>query len=177
MFISILLSLILLGGAALFGVGLQRNPEIWRSLPREKTIGIALGIIALGWTVHIVTPLLEGKLANLQPFLYPLAVAIAIGSYMELEYLFTRSMAGILLLMTPAAMHEAFVDHAPGRIVTSAICYLVGFIAIWFMASPYRFRDWLKAASERPQIRATSAAFLGIMGIGVLVISIGGLLR
>ena len=155
---------LLVGGAALV-VASARAPELWKRLPRERVVGGALGLMALLWSAWLVEPLLEGGLASLRPWLVPVALVVGIAGAFLLDYVLTRALGGLLLLVVNAIMHLAFVAQAPWRGTVSVVCYALGLAGLFMIGAPYRFRDVLEACCRSPRARWALGAALGLAGV------------
>ncbi len=137
-------------GAFLIGAGLfclrilPRDQTLWRTLPRERIIGIIMGFICLYWSAYHVNSFLEGNMLKFRSYLPVIVIAITILSYSYLDYLFVRGLGGLLLLFTTWMLHEGFVIHLPFRPIFSLMCYGFGVYGIFIIAVPYSFRDLLE---------------------------------
>lgn len=167
-----LLGVLLLGSAGWLGLALPRRPEWSTRLPRERWLGGGLGALCLLWAARLTDPLLEGGLAGLRPLLLPLALILTVAAVWQLDYLFTRALCGLVLLGSTHLLHAAFTAHASWRPAFSAVCYLLGLLAIYTIAYPFRFRDYLEACSRAPQPRRWGVGLLGAAGLLVLGIAV-----
>jgi hypothetical protein len=149
---------------------LPRQREVWRRLPRERYLGAVLGAICLVWAVQLVSFLLEGGLEPWRRLLWPTAIVLWVGSCFLLDYLFTRALGGLLLLLVNEALHQAFVAHAPVRPLFAVVCYVLGIAGMVMIASPFRFRDLLQQVERSPAWRRGLAA--GCLAAGLVFLSI-----
>ena len=164
---SIVLALwgsILIAVAFCFWRLLPEKTQLWRIIPRERYIGTALGIVCLVWSASHAHGLLEGSAEKFRVFLGPAVILITILSFFLLDYLFTRALGGLVLLLVNWLLHEAFVLNIPFRPLFAIICYLLGFASFFLIATPYRFRDWLEKISINRQWRTASSVVMGIIG-------------
>lgn len=165
-------ALLLIGGGVWWAVWLPKHPEIWRTLPRERYAGLVLGFLCLWWSAHLVTPMLEGPLEGLRRLLPVVVLALTGASWFCLDYLFTRALAGFLLLTSNHLLHEAFVAHAAWRPAFSVVCYVTGIVALVLLASPWRFRDCLESSAQQPRRARAFAAGLGACGVVSLLVAV-----
>lgn len=140
-------------------------PTIWKTLPRERTVGTIIGCFALAWSVWLAIPLFEGGLQSLSTYLPFVAIAVAVTSYMFLEYLFTRALGGFLILTVIFLMHEAFAASVPARWVVSALCYLIVLCGMFMIGSPWRFRDGLRKLVENAEFRKKVGIAMLVYGL------------
>ena len=158
---SLLFALLLAAIAYDFGFRVAQKPDLWRALPRERYLGEAVGVLCLVWSAVHVIPMLEGDLARFQPFVKALVPAGAILGFFYLEYLFTRALGGLFMLMASHLLHGAFVVRLPARPVYSTACYAFGVIGMFLVGTPWRFRDLLQRATDSPSWRHGLLAALG----------------
>ncbi|MFA4945579.1 MAG: hypothetical protein WC789_12870 [Lentisphaeria bacterium] len=158
----------LLGGhAVLCAWAVRRWPDLWRQFPRERLVGGLLGALGLAWSAHEATYLLEGGLLRFTVILWILVPVVAILAFFFLEFLLARAICGLLLLLIPLLLHEAFVRHLPWRPAFSTLLYAVGLAAIYVLAVPWRYRDWLERCKESAPARAVSGLLAGLAALAV----------
>jgi len=155
--------------ATLFGYFAPRHPGLWRTLPRERNFGIALGAACLVWSAFYAVPMLEGGLAKFQPIVKLLVPAVTILSYFYLNYIFTRALGGLMMLAATFMLHEAFAAHVPMRFLFSTCCYAIAVAGMVALATPWRFRDLLKKCTENPSWRKALAISNGILAVIIAV--------
>lgn len=158
---SLLFALLLAALAYVFGFCVVRKPDLWRVLPRERYLGEAVGVLCLAWSAFHVIPMLEGDLARFQVAVKIVVPVAAVLGFLYLDYLFTRALGGLFMLMASHLLHGAFVVHLPARPVYSTVCYAFGVIGMFLVGSPWRFRDLLKKAAESRPWRRGLLAVLG----------------
>jgi hypothetical protein len=166
--------------AGIFGIGLilcgtfsffimPKKPELFKKIPREKIIGSIFGFVGLWWSARLAEPLLEGPLEKYRMLLNPIIIAVAIGSYFYLQYLFTRAFYGFILLAVTHIMHTAFSIDLQYRAIFSIICYAIGIACMYFIANPYRFRDLLEKLGEDKKWRTITSSVCASMGLITLI--------
>ncbi len=151
---------------------LPRHPNLWRHIPREQYIGSILGLICLIWSAYHGSAMLEGNLARLRVFLPLVVVVVVVVSFFLLDYLFSRALGGMLLLVMNFLLHEAFVQHVPLRPVFAAVCYVFCIAGILLIAVPYRFRDYLEKSTKFPKWRIASSLAFMVGGLIAVLISV-----
>ena len=161
----------LLGVAYCFWRVLPQKKHLWRIIPRERYIGTGLGIACLAWSAIHAHSLLEGSAEKFRVFLGPAVILITVLSYFLLDYLFTRALGGILLLLVSWLLHEAFALGIVFRPLFAIICYLLGCASFVLIAAPYRFRDWLEKISIDRRWRTASSVIMGLIGCALVFIS------
>lgn len=169
---SILFGLFLVAAAVFTMRILPSHQDLWRSLPRERKVGILLALIAMAWSAFEVNLMLEGSLAKLRPLLVPIVIVTTLLSYFLLDYLFTRALGGLLLLISSLLLHQAFSVFAPSRWMYALVCYVVAVAGMFMIGSPYRFRDWLEKVTVNRQWRLASATALAVGGVILMVVAV-----
>lgn len=164
--------LFLLGAGLLFWRWVPKHRDLWRSLPRERTVGTVLGFFCLTWSAFLAAPLLEGGLAPLRRLLPVVVILVTVGSWYCLDYVLTRALGGFLLLAANFLLHEAFVAHAALRPVLSVALYLVVGAGMIMIAYPYRFRDLLEKGATNGRLRGWVSGVLAVVGAVIAILSL-----
>lgn len=137
-----------------------RYPTLWRDLPRHRVAGLILGLICLSWAAQQVNlmleidvtrefhQLLDGDLLRFRLLVLLAVPVIAIAAYYHLDFIFTRALGGFLLLILTDMLHQAFAIHLPARGAFSLFCYLAALVAMFIVAVPWHFRDFLKRTHD-----------------------------
>ncbi len=149
-----------------------RRPDLWKKVPRNRIAGTIIGAACLVWSVALVTPLLRDAMPGLIKLLPLVAIAIGLMAVFYLDYLFTRSLGGLILLSSTHILREAFATQAPVRWLLSIICYLLSIGAMFMIATPWRFRDLLKKLSNETVWRRSVAGALLVMGLIAVIIAV-----
>ena len=115
--------------------------------------------------------MLEGGLAKFKVYLPFVVVALTVSSFFYLEYLFTRAVAGLTLLIIKFLLHDAFAAGAPIplRATLAILFFALAICAMFMLGTPWRFRDLIRKAIEDKKRRAQVAAFVGACGLIALV--------
>ena len=171
-FVSLIWGLVLITTAISCLKFLPKNNKLWRIIPRERIIGVALGFICLIFSAYHTYPLLEGNLVSFRNFLPVVVIIITVLSFRYLDYLFTRSLGGMMLLLNNWLVHEAFNNQITTRPLFSLTCYLIAICGFVMIASPYRFRDLLEKMTTCSRWRLIVASLLFVAGSTICLISI-----
>ncbi|MBN2450334.1 MAG: hypothetical protein JXR77_08090 [Lentisphaeria bacterium] len=156
------LALIACGIAGLQGRALA-HPALPR-LPRLRVAGEIIGLICLVWSAYYGCQLLEGGLAVHRKLVWALVPVAAVLAYGYLDYLFARSLGGLLVLCASFLLHGAFVADLPVRPAYACVCYAVGSGGLLLVGVPWRFRDLLLAMGQSKPCRHTVAALCVLAG-------------
>lgn len=170
------LSLLMAGALYILALLVRKNKELWRQLPREKIAGVVIAGIALVWAEMHAENMLQdfmnkGNISYVR-FLVPVILGL---SFYYLEYLFTRAVGGLIVLVAVSAMDNAFIDYMPARFILSTFCYAWGIYALFMIGMPWIFRDCLRKAAYSENFRKGAIAVTGssfIVFVSYLLISI-----
>ena len=162
---SLIFGLLMAALAVVFGAAAGRRADLWRSLPRERAVGMILGVVCLVWAAYYVLPMLEGGLTRFRPAVKIAVPVVAILSYFYLDFILTRAIGGVTVLLTSHLLHRAFVERVPVRPLFSVVCFAVALVGLVLIGSPWRFRDALERACRHASWRRGLGAGLGGMAL------------
>lgn len=151
----------------------QRLPQV-EPLPRRRDVGVVLAFIALIWCVPHATPIVWGWML---PWLYPVAVVCAVMAYLFLDYLLSRALGGLLILISYYFLHESFTRHTSGAALLTILCWALGIAGIFISAKPHLMRDLIRRMCASLRWRAGVAAFFAAFSAIVLYAGIFHCLR
>lgn len=147
----------------LFFIQNEERLKKFESLPRNRILGVILAFPALFWCI----PHAQAVAPNfLLPFLVPLAIIVPILSYCYLDYLFARSLAGLIILFSYEIVHLTFQFHTPGSGFYAILGWLFSIAGIFLAGYPHLLRDALRKSAVNKIVKytlSTSLLFLSIM--------------
>jgi hypothetical protein len=123
-------------------------PGLWRQLPRHRLAGALLATLCLAWAAWHAQFLLEGSLEGLRRWLWAAVPTLAVLCYFHLDFLFARALGGLVLLLVPQVLDQAFAESVRGRAVLAVGLYACGISGMFLVATPWRFRDVLQHCEE-----------------------------
>jgi hypothetical protein len=148
--VTLLFALVLFLAAAVLGYASARWPALARKLPRHQVLGGIVGLVCLVWSGMLVQPMLEGGLLGYRPLVKYVVAVVAVLCYFHLEYLFTRALGGLILLLVNQMLTSAFAVGLPARPLFAIPAYAFGIAGLLLIASPWMCRDLLeKSAAKR----------------------------
>ena len=152
----------------------EENLEFWEKLPRNRTAGGLIGLVALLAFIPNVKPLFSPE-ENLF-WLIPAAFILALLCYFYLDYLFARAAAGGLILLVHWLLNEVFTADLRGGAFFSLLSLAAGTYAIFIAAKPYWLRDSFRAMCRKRKWRLTGGvfAFLWALSASILLIQLAG---
>lgn len=171
---TLLFVLFLLVLTAVFAKGTRQWPELWKKLPRQRAVGVALAFLCLLWAANYTMPLLEGGAAGLKPVIKMLVPALTILAFFHLNFLFVRGMGGLIVLTMNHLLHLAFVAQFPGRPLFSLLCYLMVFAGLVCVVAPWRFRDLLEKTMVSAKWRHAASVTTALFAVLFLVLMTAG---
>jgi hypothetical protein len=157
--ISLLLGLLSFSYAYLFAVASRHGYSWFRSFPRLKWPGLALGTICLFWSAWHACIMLEGDLQRFHIWIKLLVPTSIVLCYFFLDYLNARAQGGFMILAANYLLHAAFVHALPGRVFYSIVCLSLGVLGLFLVGTPWRLRQLL----ERSEADTRWANGLGIV--------------
>lgn len=165
-----------LGFTALFSAWtgflfLRMNGEklgFWEKLPRSRTAGAVLGLIALLAFIPNVKPLFPPE-KNLV-WLIPAAVVLAFLCWRYLDHLFARAAAGAIILLVHWMLNESFQADLPGSSFFSLMGLAAGTYAIFIAAKPYWLRDSFRLMCRRLEWRLIGGIFSLLWSLSALIL-------
>lgn len=153
--------LVVLGGSAVLAPAGFRKAAL--AFPRHKVASWVLTLLALVWSVYALQDLSLGGLdVWKQRLFYAIPVAFFLMVVYLDELLAVRALGGIMLLLpTPwlavARWNESAWSYAPR--ITAYVFIVLG---MYFVATPYRLRQWLLPfLDEGPRVRLLGAVLAG----------------
>ncbi len=122
---------------------------------RERNFGVIIFFGCLSWCV----PHTEAIIFNfLVPYLWYIAIILAILSYFYLDYLMARAFSGSLIICAYYLVHSCFDFHSVIASLMSVIAWLIGIFGIVISAKPSYLRDLLRISAKNSKIRYTISA-------------------
>ena len=138
-------------------------------LPRAHKIGAVIAIIDFILLLPHLDPVLPLFLARYKYFLTAAAAVLAIGF---LDYLFSRALAGLLILLSYLLIHSAFAYPQTVNIYLYIASYLCGITGILFAAKPSWMRDFIRLTAKHKKIRLPAVCYLAVQGIFTAVLAV-----
>ncbi len=142
--------------------------DFWEKLPRNRTAGGILGLIALLAFIPNVKPLFSPE-RNLV-WLIPTALILAFLCWRYLDHLFARASAGAVILLVHWMLNESFQADLRGSSFFSLMCLAAGTYAIFIAAKPYWLRDSFRAMCRNVRWRLTGSVFSWLWSVSALIL-------
>ena len=146
----------------------EDNLSRWEKLPRNRTAGGILGLIALLAFIPNVKPLFSPE-QNLY-WLIPAALILAALCYLYLDHLLARSAAGALILLVHGVLNEAYTADLAGTSFFALMSLAGGTYAIYIAAKPYCLRDSFRAMCRKKKWRLTGSVFSFLWSLSALIL-------
>ncbi len=139
---------ILLALAFVFLLVSQPKFAILKKLHRENKIGGVILVISMFWAGY------QGYILFGQDFpmissILPIAVPLATMSALFLmDYIFTRAVGGILILLTCELFFLSQINDMSFRFLFAIVGYSYSIIGMYMIGQPWHFRDFLLKSAE-----------------------------
>lgn len=115
-----------------------------RGIARNFKLGIFLMILAMSWSVWLVSFVDLGEYSGLRHWLMLFFFLLGVATILFLPDLLAARALGILLLLgAEVLLSAAFPWQTPIRYVITLLAYVWAILGMVFVASPYRLRDLL----------------------------------
>lgn len=145
----------------------QSRLVFWEQLPRSRAAGTIVGFLALLWCVPHATPIVWDWM---QSWLYPLVFICTVLGCIFLDYLLSRALGGIFILVAIYFLHESFTFHTPAVWIFALSCWIFGIAGLFLSAKPYLLRDFIRLIARNWLWRTVSALFfMGFAGYSLIV--------
>ncbi len=169
------LALILLHSPALFCT--DGTIRFLRSLHKATRAGQLLLGIDLLWFALLLLDVewnpLRMELFEFEPMrgiiLLLCPIAWVVLSNMVKENLFARALGMFLLMLAIVPLSAAFLKEPATRLLIPIWWYPVLTVAMFWVAKPYLFRDWVEKFTARPGLVRATAAFGMLYGAAVFI--------
>jgi len=172
---------ILLGACiALFQVWILLKPAEFtaslRKFHRSETWGYVLMAIGTAWFLYNLNREAIAEFANYKTYMLVGFSAVAVATCVFVtDYLAVRGLSITMLMLAAFTLSLTRLSDSPWRLVLVVAAYAWVVFAMWWMISPWRFRDlmiWMTATPDRVRRlafgRLAFALFVVILGATVL---------
>ena len=138
-----LLILILLGLAALFLLCSKKDYPFLKKIHREQKIGSLISAAALVWAGIQGYQLLGQDFPAIASIIPVLVPALIIGVFFMMDYIFTRAVGGLMIMLICELFYISQSDNMPVRFLFSVCGYAFAVAGMYMIGQPWRFRDVL----------------------------------
>ena len=128
-----------------FSSAVLRFPSLPQRLPRHRVAGSLLGLLVLCWCAHDGAALLPAQYGAWCWGAVPICGALSI---IYLDFLFARSLGGLLIILPNYLIQHAFAYDCGARPLYALVCLFFGVAGMILVAWPWKFRNWLAKAQE-----------------------------
>ena len=138
---------------AVAGIFISVNKEKYsflKTIHREQKIGSLIAALALGWSGWQGHQLLGQDFPTIAGVIPILVPALIVGVYLLMDYVFTRALGGLLIMLICDILFQIQDFDVAGRFVVSLIAYVFAIIGMYMIGQPWRFRDLLFKSIETP---------------------------
>ncbi len=122
-------------------------------LPRSRSVGLALLVVAALWSFWLLATMEMGEFSS---FRQPLLIGLPIGFFLVLrfvdEFLAVRALGILCLLAAEPMLDAAFLRHETSRLLITVFAYLLIVLGLLWVTMPYLLRDqinWVTRGASR----------------------------
>lgn len=165
----IILALLFFTAAFITLVTTQRHPEKAGIITRHKVVGGILMIIMFLWLVLAGADMLCLDVSSsLVVGLFCLSPILALVLTNYLDFIVTRALSGLLILLATTIIDQAFFQNIPYRFLPVIVCHIAAICALYLLWVPYRLRDFWQKTATSPMLRRLTSAFMILCGISLI---------
>lgn len=164
-FLLIFAALLSFGSAWFLYCRVAESETVWKTVPREKYIGIVMAVLALIYGAYHGRYMLEGPLESFRPYVWVLLPVVSVCVFLYLDFIFARAFGAFLLLAGIYFPHAAFSNYVEWRVILSLNCYVLGTTGLFFIGMPWLFRNLLEKAKNDRRICMAATLYLIFSGI------------
>jgi hypothetical protein len=172
--------------AILLGLGIA-IPQVWalmkpvqcgaalRKFPRSEGWGFFLMAIGAGWFLYRLNQEAIAEFAAYKTYMLLGFGAVALAAcFFVPDFLAVRGLSITMLMMAGFVLSKTRFADSPWRLVLVVASYVWIIAAMWWMISPWRFRNLIQWSTATPErLRRIAAARLGfalfVIVLGVTV--------
>lgn len=140
--------LLLLGVSAIFMLCSNEKYSFLKTIHREKKIGSIISALALVWAGVQGYELLGQDFPTISSVIPILIPALIIGVFFLMDYIFTRAVGGLMILLICDLFYQGQIEEMPARFLFSLIGYALAIAGMYMIGQPWRFRDLLFKSIE-----------------------------
>lgn len=134
----------------------DKNLESREKMPRNTVFGAIITIIAIIWCIPQAKPVVP---PGFQHLIMPAAVISGVLAIAFLDYLFSRALGGLLILLAHYLLHDSFTFHTPLSPLFALFCFVIGTVGIFFAGKPYLMRDLIRKSAKEKKLRFAVSGF------------------
>ncbi len=135
--------ILVLGLAGIFLLCSNEKYSFLKKIHREQKVGSIISTLALVWAGIQGYELLGQDfpaIASAIPILVP---ALIIGVFFLMDYIFTRAVGGLMIMLICELFYVGQADEMPVRFLFSFCGYSIALAGMYMIGQPWRFRDLL----------------------------------
>lgn len=152
----------ILAVAAIFKLSSQEKYSSLKKIHREQKLGSLISAIALSWGGIQGYELLGQDFPSVAGIIPILTPVLIIGVYFLMDYIFTRALGGIIIMLICELFYRSQDVEMPARFLFSLIGYGFAIAAMYMVGQPWRFRDYLFKSAENQQFGSKLAGLVTV---------------
>ena len=158
--------LLILSVSAIFFLCSNEKYSFLKTIHREKKVGSIISALALVWAGTQGYELLGQDFPAISSIIPILVPALIVGVFFLMDYIFTRAVGGLMILLICDLFYQGQIEDMPARFLFSIIGYSLAIAGMYMIGQPWRFRDLLfksienKAFGKKMALGITSAMLI-----------------
>lgn len=140
--------LLVLSVSAIFLLCNNEKYSFLKTIHREKKAGSLISALALVWAGVQGYELLGQDFPAISSVIPILIPALIVGVYFLMDYIFTRAVGGLMILLICDLFYQGQFEEMPARFLFSLIGYTLAIAGMYMIGQPWRFRDLLFKSIE-----------------------------
>lgn len=163
------LAVVILSIAGIFLLCSNEKYSGLKKIHREKKIGSIISAAALIWAGAQGYELLGQDFPAISSVIPILVPALIVGVFFLMDYIFTRAMGGMMILLICELFFQGQVRDMSARFLFSIIGYIFAIAGMYMIGQPWRFRDILFKAAEDKSFGKKVAVGISVSMIAMFV--------
>ena len=140
--------LLILSVSAIFLLCSNEKYAFLKNIHREKKAGSIISALALVWAGVQGYELLGQDFPGISSVIPILVPALIVGVFFLMDYIFTRAVGGLMILLICDLLYQGQIEEMPARFLFSIIAYSLAVAGMYMIGQPWRFRNLLFKSIE-----------------------------
>ncbi|MDD3035858.1 MAG: hypothetical protein PHO93_02980 [Candidatus Saccharimonadaceae bacterium] len=147
----------------------EKNIESREKVPRNAFFGSIVTVAAIILCIPQARPVVP---PGFQHLIVPGAVISGVLAISFLDYLFSRAVGGLLILLAHYFLHDSFTFHTPLSSLFALFCFAFGTAGIFFAGKPYLMRDLIRKSAKERNFKFAVSGFFTLFAVFCVAVSI-----
>ena len=158
---------VILSMAAIFLLANKEKYGFLKKIHREQKVGSVISALALGWSGWQGYTLLGQDFPGIASIIPILVPALIVGVYVLMDYVFTRALGGLMIMLICDLLAQVQGELYGGQILFSMIAYIFAILGMYMIGQPWRFRNLLFKSIETPEYGKKLATVIIVFNVAM----------